>query len=67
MDLIEELRKGETVEKPPGKVAVSAYLTERQHERLLSLAGKADKSVSKTIGRMVDLFFEQTRDGGGAA
>lgn len=63
MDLIEELKKEEQREKPPGKIAVSAYLTERQHERLEALAGRAGKSNSKTIGRIIDLFFEQTKEG----
>ncbi len=66
MDLIDELRREEQSQKPPGKIAVSAYLTERQHERLVHLAGKADKSHSKTIGRLIDLFFEQSKNGGAA-
>ncbi len=63
MNVIEELKKEEQREKPPGKVAVSAYLTERQHERLDALAKQAGKSQSKTIGRVIDLIFEQSKTG----
>lgn len=59
--IIEELSKKEHVERPPGKIAVSAYLTEQQHARLEELASKANKSHSKTIGRMIDLLFEQSK------
>jgi len=62
-DIIEDLQKDEEVKRPPGKIAVSAYLTERQHERLESLAGRANKSHSKTIGRLIDLIFEQAKGG----
>lgn len=62
-DVIAELKKEEKVERPPGKIAVSAYLTERQHERLESLAARLSKSHSKTIGRIIDLVFEQAKVG----
>lgn len=64
-DVIAELQREEKTERPPGKIAVSAYLTERQHERLEALAGRANKSHSKTIGRIIDMIFEQSK--GGAA
>ena len=65
MDLLDELKKMEDPPRPPGKTAVSAYLTERQLERLASLSGQAGLSNSKTIGRLIDLFYEH-RKGGGA-
>lgn len=67
MSLIEELKNVAEPPKPPTKTAVSAYLTDRQTERLESLASRAGLSHSKTIGRLVDLFFEQEHkkpDGG---
>lgn len=62
-ELIDDLKRDEQTQKPPGKIAVSAYLTERQHERLEVLAGKAGKSHSKTIGKLIDLVFERLRNG----
>lgn len=65
MDLIEELRNGKKAERPPGKRAVSAYLSPQQYERLEALAGRSGLSFSKVIGRLVDIAVEQQMGKGG--
>jgi hypothetical protein len=48
--------------KPPGKTAVSTYLTERQLERLNALSGQTGFSHSKTLSRLIDMFYELSKE-----
>lgn len=61
MNLLDELRKEETTARPPSRRGTSAYLNERQEERLDYLCAKSGKSRSHTIGRLIDLMYEMTR------
>ena len=58
--LIEQLKGTEEPPRPPTKTGVSAYLTDRQRERLEALSAQTSLSHSKVIGRLIDLAFENT-------